>query len=148
MLSTRAIVGLCFAATFVFFIFALVAFNSGGWEPPNIVATSAKMEVAFTWTLRAFGSLLAIIAAIHIVRFAGRRELIDYVVPAAVALLGTLLLAGQQHWVTVLAFALLTLALLVQQLVMRLVLYSREKPSDASPPSDAAGATDIRVGPE
>jgi hypothetical protein len=120
MLGPKTIVVVCFLVVALFLVFALVAFNAdGAFRETGIVATTAKMEFAMAWTLRAAGSLITIIAAIHLVRFAGQRDAAEQVVPGGIALLGGLLLLGQQHWVVVTAFGVLILAFIIQQLLMR-----------------------------
>jgi hypothetical protein len=104
----------------VFLVFALVAFNADRSSfDMGIAGTSAKMEFAFSWTLRAAGSLIAIIAAIHLILFAGQRDSVDQLVPGSVALLGGLLLLGQQHWVLVTVFGVLIIAFIIQQPIIR-----------------------------
>jgi hypothetical protein len=121
MLTQKGVVLVSTLVVAVFIGFAIVAFEPGSTDfiGTGIVGTSAKMEFAFTWTLRAAGSLIAIFAAIHLVLFAVQRDSTAQIVPGGIALLGGLLLLGQQHWHVVTAFGVLSIAFIIQQLIIR-----------------------------
>jgi hypothetical protein len=119
MLSKTAICLLCFLVLVVFAIFVGIAFASGHpFENTGIIGASAKMEFAFAWTLRLAGTLIAIVAAVHLVRLAGQRDGADHMVLGGVALLGGLILLSQ-HWAVITAFAALMIGLIAQQLILR-----------------------------
>jgi hypothetical protein len=116
MLSRSTVFLVCGVALAAFAIFATIAFDSD--RDRSIIGASAKMEFAFTWTLRLAGTLIAIIAAVHLVRLAGLRDGVDQMVLGGVALLGGLTLISQ-YWVVITAFAVLLVCLMVQQFILR-----------------------------
>jgi hypothetical protein len=121
MLSLKAIICVCILMALLFLLFVVIAFNTGPSRGNlDIAETSIKMEFAFAWMLRASGCLVAIIAAIHLIRFAGQRDFMEQLVPGAIAMLGGLLLLGQ-HWVLITAFAVLIVAFMFQQLIIRVI---------------------------
>jgi hypothetical protein len=120
MMSQKSIVAVCTLFVVLFFLFVLIAFNSGQSRNLDIVEVTARMEFAFAWTFRAAGCLLAIIAGIHLIRFAGQGDFAEHMVPGAIALLGGLLLLSQ-HWIVVTAFAVMVLAFILQQLLIRVI---------------------------
>ena len=110
---------LVFLIAAVFGIFAMIAFGVPDYAfATGLVGVAARMEFAFTWTLRACGALVALVAAVHLLRFAGQRDQVDLIVPSSVALLGGLSLLGQ-HWSVVIVFGVLVIAFIGQQLLLR-----------------------------
>jgi uncharacterized membrane protein len=75
------------------------------------------MEFAFTWMLRAIGSVIAVLAVIQLLKIAGQEDPVNRMVPVSIALLGALLLIPQ-HWSVVIAFGVLALALIVREVVL------------------------------
>jgi intracellular septation protein A len=122
MLPGRTVNAAVYGTIVLFILFTIVAFASATHEERGFVATSAKMEFAFSWTLRAVGTLITVLAAVQLFMAAGQSDTIDQVVPSSVAVMGGLTLALfnlNYHWVVVVVFGVLALALIGQQLLLQ-----------------------------
>lgn len=137
MLPQRSIILLSVFVAIVFIVFTIISFGSAEWNERGSIAAAAKMEFAFTWTIRMAGLVLTVIAAVHLIRFVGERGCDERVVPSAIALLGSLLVLGYQHWSVVVAFATLVVAYLIQQLIEK----SRQPLLNSAPTSPPVSST-------
>lgn len=120
MLSRSTVVWVTLSTIALFLVFVAIAFNvdTRGADDFGIAGTAAKMQFAFAWTFQLAGSLVAILAAIQLIRIVGQGDQASRIVPASLAVLGGLLLTSQ-HWVLVVAFGALGLAMIAQQLLLQ-----------------------------
>jgi hypothetical protein len=145
MLNRGTVVAAVVLMVFLFLFFAMIAFSTSSHfeREMGVAGTAAKMEFAFTWTVRAIASVIAVLAVILLIVIAGQGQPVNRIVPASVALLGALLLLGQ-HWSVAIAFGVLALGVIVREIVL---LRGRPPESPAPPASGPAGppATGIQA---